>query len=68
MQKSESDKVCLVAAGVTVYECKKAAEKLKAGGINVSIVDIFSVKPLDYEGIFWNKILYFFLLYHYKMK
>lgn len=48
-----------MAAGVTVYECRKAAEKLKASDINVSIVDLFTIKPLDYAGNHKINYIYF---------
>jgi transketolase C-terminal domain/subunit len=34
----------LIGAGVTLYECIKAHDELKADGINVCVVDLFSVK------------------------
>ncbi len=44
---SAEDHVTVVAAGVTLYEAFKAAEKLKAEGINLRIIDPFTIKPLD---------------------
>jgi transketolase len=40
------DKATVVAAGVTLYEALKAADQLKAEGINITVVDAYSVKPL----------------------
>jgi transketolase len=40
------DKVTVVAAGVTLFEALKAADQLKAEGINISVVDAYSIKPL----------------------
>ena len=40
------DKATVVAAGVTLFEALKAADQLKAEGINISVVDAYSVKPL----------------------
>jgi transketolase len=40
------DKATVVAAGVTLFEALKAADQLKAEGINISVIDAYSVKPL----------------------
>lgn len=42
----DGNKVTLVVAGVTVFEALKAAEELKNQGIEVAIVDAYSIKPL----------------------
>jgi len=47
LKQSGSDIACLVAAGITVFEALKAYDVLKKEGLNVSVVDLFSVKPLD---------------------
>lgn len=44
---SDSDKLTIVGAGVTFEFAIEATEKLKAEGVNVRVVDIFSVKPID---------------------
>lgn len=41
----------MVGAGVTLYECLKAHEKLAAEGINTTVIDVFSLKPLDSETL-----------------
>ncbi|MEM2341271.1 MAG: transketolase [Candidatus Bathyarchaeia archaeon] len=48
---SANDEVTVVAAGVTVHEALKAYEKLKADGINIRVIDCYSVKPLDAETL-----------------
>ncbi|KAH9284981.1 Transketolase [Echinococcus granulosus] len=48
---SGEDHVTVVAAGVTLFEALKAAEVLKAEGINLRIIDPFTVKPIDAELI-----------------
>ncbi|MBS7607224.1 MAG: transketolase [Candidatus Bathyarchaeia archaeon] len=48
---SRNDVATIVAAGVTVHEALKAYEKLRAEGINVRVVDCYSVKPLDSETL-----------------
>ena len=47
MRKSDSDKVTVVGAGVTLEEACKAHETLKAEGINIRVVDPFTLKPID---------------------
>ncbi|MFF4031429.1 transketolase [Streptomyces sviceus] len=44
---SQSDRLTVVAAGVTVHEALKAAEALEQEGIRVRVVDLYSVKPVD---------------------
>ena len=36
---------------MTVHEALKAYEKLKAEGINIRVIDCYSVKPLDAETL-----------------
>jgi transketolase len=47
LRSSSEDCVTIVAGGVTLFEALKAHEQLKAEGIAVRVVDIFSVKPVD---------------------
>lgn len=47
LRQSDSDKATLVAAGITLHESLKAADQLKAEGINVRVIDLYSVKPVD---------------------
>ena len=43
------DKVTVVGAGVTLEEAMKAADTLKAEGVNIRVVDPFTLKPIDKE-------------------
>ena len=45
------DSVLLAGAGVTVHSCLEAAEKLAAGGIDARVIDLYSVKPIDADGL-----------------
>ena len=45
------DKVTIVSAGVTLFEALKAADTLKAEGINVTVIDAYSIKPLGKKEI-----------------
>jgi transketolase len=47
----EGDKVTIVSAGVTLFEALKAADQLKAEGINVTVIDAYSIKPLGKKEI-----------------
>ncbi len=52
MTKSHKDDcVLVIAGGITLHEALKASTLFEAEGIHVRVVDIFSVKPLDKEGI-----------------
>lgn len=49
--KHKKDKVTVVGAGVTLHEAIKAASELEEQNIPVRVIDCYSVKPLDVEGI-----------------
>lgn len=40
-----------IAAGVTLFEAFKAADKLETEGINLRIIDPFTIKPIDVDLI-----------------
>ena len=47
LRKSENDSVAVIGAGITLHEALSAYEELKAKGINIRVIDLFSIKPLD---------------------
>jgi transketolase len=47
LKRSAQDKATLVAAGITLHESLKAYEQLQQSGINVRVIDLYSVKPVD---------------------
>jgi transketolase len=47
LRESPSDAAVVVGAGVTVFEALKAYDQLKADGINIRVIDAYSVKPID---------------------
>ncbi|MGD0016046.1 MAG: transketolase [Verrucomicrobiia bacterium] len=47
LRHSDHDKVTVVGAGVTLHEALKAYEQLKAQGVFIRVIDLFSVKPID---------------------
>ena len=51
VRESDSDQVTIVGGGITVGEALKAADALAAEGVNVRVVDAYSVKPIDAAGI-----------------
>ena len=51
VRSSDRDQLTVVAAGVTLHEALSAADTLQAAGINIRVLDAYSVKPLDAEGI-----------------
>jgi transketolase len=51
LRQSADDRATVVAAGITVHEALKAAQQLNSEGIAIRILDAYSVKPIDAEGI-----------------
>ena len=47
----EGTKATIVSAGVTLFEALKAADQLKAEGVTVTVIDAYSVKPIDEAAI-----------------
>ncbi|MCL4361839.1 transketolase [Candidatus Dependentiae bacterium] len=45
--KANMDKVCIITAGITIFQALKAYSELKKKDINISIIDCYSIKPLD---------------------
>ncbi len=51
VRESDSDQVALIGAGVTLHEALKAADALAKDGVNVRVIDLYSVKPVDGETL-----------------
>jgi transketolase len=47
----QGDDVAIVAAGITLHESLKAADRLIAEGIDARVIDLYSVKPVDRETL-----------------
>jgi transketolase len=48
----DGDDVTIVAAGVTLHEALKAADRLEADdGTQARVIDLYSVKPIDVEAL-----------------
>jgi len=51
VRRSASDLVLVVAAGVTLVEANKAADILATQGVNIRVLDPFTIKPLDRRAV-----------------
>ena len=51
IKSSANDKVTVIGAGITLHEALAAYEELQKEGINIRVIDLYSVKPLDVETL-----------------
>ena len=51
---SDSDVITVLGAGVTTHEAIKAANEMKKSGVNVRVIDLFSVQPLNHRKLLRN--------------
>ncbi len=51
LRQSATDKITVVAAGVTLHEALKAADALAQEGIGITVIDAYSIKPLGKDVI-----------------
>ncbi len=51
VRKSASDQLTIVACGVTLDEAIKACDELAKEGINVCVIDAYSIKPIDEQTL-----------------
>ena len=51
LRSSDNDALTIVAAGITVHESLKAVDALAADGINIRLIDLYSVKPIDTDTL-----------------
>jgi transketolase len=47
VRQSSSDVLTIVAAGVTLFEALNAYDQLKAAGLSVRVIDLYSIAPID---------------------
>lgn len=45
-----------MSSGVTLHEGLKAANKLEETGTKIRVLDLFSLKPVDAEGLIKNAL------------
>jgi transketolase len=51
LRRSGADVTTVVGAGVTVFEALKAYDELKAQGIAIRVIDLYSLQPIDGETL-----------------
>lgn len=51
LRQSDSDRALIVTGGVTLAEALKACDQLKADGLAVRVIDLFSIQPIDRETL-----------------
>ncbi|HYM11635.1 MAG TPA: transketolase [Bryobacterales bacterium] len=51
LRSSAKDRATIVAAGVTVFEALEAHQRLAREGIAARVIDLYSVQPIDREGL-----------------
>ncbi len=51
VRQSDNDRATVVAAGITLFEALQAYDQLKSEGINIRVIDAYSVKPIDEETL-----------------
>src|SRR5262245_42510894 len=51
LRSSDADVATVVGAGVTVFEALKAYDRLKGAGTAIRVIDLYSVAPVDREGL-----------------
>ncbi|MFH0901634.1 MAG: transketolase [Pseudomonadota bacterium] len=51
LRRSAKDVATVVAAGITLYEALAAHDRLSAQGIEIRVIDAYSIKPLDVATI-----------------
>jgi transketolase len=47
LRSGDADQVTIIAAGITVHEALRAADRLAADGLAARVIDLYSVKPVD---------------------
>lgn len=51
LKSSESDVITVVGAGITLYEALAAAKELAKENINIRVIDLYSIKPIDVSAL-----------------
>jgi transketolase len=51
LRESDSDVATVIGAGVTLFETLKAYDQLKAAGTSIRVIDLYSVAPIDRDGL-----------------
>jgi len=51
LRESGNDVATVIGAGVTLFEALKAHDELKASGMPIRVIDLYSVSPIDRDGL-----------------
>jgi transketolase len=51
LRESSDDVATVIGAGVTVFEALKAHDELKSSGMPIRVIDLYSVSPIDRDGL-----------------
>ncbi|GMU18812.1 MAG: transketolase [Candidatus Babeliales bacterium] len=51
LHSSDADNVLIIGAGITLHEALKARAQLLQEGVSASVIDLYSIKPLDITTI-----------------
>jgi len=51
VRRSDGDRATIAAAGITLHEAIKAHDTLARKGVSVRVLDLYSVKPIDRDGL-----------------
>ncbi|AKV00610.1 Transketolase [Labilithrix luteola] len=51
LRQSPRDRVTIIGAGITLHEALAASDRLAKEGVPARVIDAYSVKPIDDEGI-----------------
>jgi transketolase len=51
IKQSASDVATVIGAGVTVHEALEAYRQLMAAGMSIRVIDLYSVSPVDRDGL-----------------
>jgi transketolase len=51
LRQSNDDAFTVIAAGITLHEALKAHDELEKENINIRVIDLYSIKPVDKESL-----------------
>ena len=51
LRESNADVATVIGAGVTLFEALKAYDELKASGTSIRVIDLYSLAPIDRDGL-----------------
>ena len=54
LRSSGGDKALVIGAAITLREALSAADQLAGEGINVRLMDLFTIKPIDKDAVIKN--------------